>query len=129
MKADIELRNNNLNSAKKLLDGIPLENQDSYYQKLKSALDLAGKAAKSPDVEKLEEEYAKDPSDKGTAKKLAVKYNEAGEKIKALDLLFSILRKDLAFEDTKKLYLDILATMEGDPEVSAYRRKLYTLMY
>ena len=71
VKADIELRNNNLNSAKKLLDGIPLENQDSYYQKLKSALDLAGKAAKSPDVEKLEEEYAKDPSDKGTAKKLA----------------------------------------------------------
>ena len=129
VKADLEPRNNNLNSAKKLLDGIPLENQDSYYQKLKSALDLAGKAAKSPDVEKLEEEYAKDPSDKGTAKKLAVKYNEAGEKVKALDLLFSILRKDLAFEDTKKLYLDILATMEGDPEVSAYRRKLYTLMY
>lgn len=61
VKADIELRNNNLNAAKKILDAIPLEGQDSYYQKLKSALELAGKAAKSPDVEKLEEEYEKDP--------------------------------------------------------------------
>lgn len=60
---------------------------------------------------------------------LAVQYSQAGRQVDALALLFPLLQQDLNDGDTKKIFLDILASMNGAPEASAYRRKLYSLLY
>ena len=44
-------------------------------------------------------------------------------------MLFTILKRDLAFGDAKKIYLDVLATMGAHPAAQNYRRKLYSLLY
>ena len=58
-----------------------------------------------------------------------MQYSQAGRQIEALELLFPLLKQDLNGGDTKKIFLDILASMNGAPEASAYRRKLYSLLY
>ena len=93
-----------------------------------SALDLAEQAQNSPELLELQAKFEQDPSDEN-AVAYAVALADAGKKEDALDLLFAKLKESLAKEDVKKTFLDILSTMDGDPNQSAYRRKLYTIMY
>ena len=58
-----------------------------------------------------------------------MQYSQAGRQEEALALLFTILKRDLAFGDAKKTYLDILTTMGSNPAAQGYRRKLYSLLY
>lgn len=118
-----------LSQASQLLASIPMVDQDSDYQRLQAALELAEQAADSPEIKALEAKLAQKPEDGTVKQELAIQYNQAGRKQEALELLLTLLRQDLAFGDAKKIYLDILATMTGDPVASVYRRHLYTLLY
>ena len=68
-------------------------------------------------------------ADDALAQELAVLYSQVGRQEEALALLFTILKRDLAFGDAKKIYLDVLATMGAHPAAQSYRRKLYSLLY
>jgi putative thioredoxin len=47
-----------------------------------------------------------------------------------LELILSVLYKELNFGDAKKLTLDMInALPDGDPLKSKYRRKVYGLLY
>lgn len=120
-----------LNTAKahELLDNLGREEKQSpEYQQLMSALDLAEQAQNSPEMVELKEKYEQEQSAENTVA-YAVALSAAGKKEEALSILFAFLKKDLGNEDVKKTFLDILATMDGDPNQSLYRRRLYTLMY
>jgi Thioredoxin domain-containing protein len=118
-----------LDQAKELLITIPMVDQDSEYQSLLSALDLAQQAAESPEIKALEQRLASNPHDNNIKEDLAIQYSQAGRKEEALDLLFEILKADINSGNAKKVYLDILATMPGDSITARYRRQIYSLLY
>lgn len=127
--ADACVKSARLDEAETLLNSIPNVYQDSAYQQVKSALDLAQQASDSPEIRALETQLASEPDNTQLKQELAIQYSQAGRKQEALDMLFAILSRDLNFGEARKTYLDILATMGSDPLVSKYRKKLYTLLY
>mgnify|MGYP002625119066 CR=1 FL=1 len=117
-RADVLIRLNRLDEAEGILQAMTMEDQlggGDYYNTLQSTLSLARQALADSPVEEL--------------KKRLEQYNSLNQKTDALDLLLRVLRKDVSHQDAKKTYLDILETMGSSPVASAYRRKLYTLMY
>jgi putative thioredoxin len=118
-----------LDEAQALLATIPMVAQDDYYQTLSSRLALALQASDSPELRALEQRHAETPDDDALSQELAVQYSQVGRQEEALALLFNILKRDLAFGDAKKIYLDILTTMGAHPAAQSYRRKLYSLLY
>lgn len=127
--ADVCIQLNRLSEAKQILDGILMVDQDGDYQRLLASLQLAEQAAQSPEVVALEQQLQQQPDNGLLRQELAIQYSQAGKKQAALELLLPVLKQDLNFGDAKKIYLDILATMAGDPVASRFRRELYTLMY
>ncbi|WP_303808685.1 tetratricopeptide repeat protein [Aeromonas rivipollensis] len=118
-----------LDEAQALLATIPMVAQDDHYQTLSSRLALALQASDSPELRALEQRHAKTPDDDALSQELAVQYSQVGRQEEALALLFNILKRDMAFGDAKKIYLDILTTMGAHPAAQSYRRKLYSLLY
>jgi len=62
---------------------------------------------------------------------LAVQYSQVKRIEESLSLLYPLLLADMNAQDgkVKQTFMDILATHTGDPAVSTYRRKLYSLLY
>lgn len=120
---------NLLEEAQALLTTIPMAAQDDHYQTLISRLALAQQASDSPELRALELRHQENPDDAALTQELAVLYSQVGRQEEALALLFGILRRDMAFGDAKKIYLDILTTMGAQPAAQQYRRKLYSLLY
>ncbi|WP_338891211.1 tetratricopeptide repeat protein [Aeromonas rivipollensis] len=120
---------NLLDEAQALLATIPMVAQDDHYQTLSSRLALALQASDSPELRALEQRHAETPDDDALSQELAVQYSQVGRQEEALALLFNILKRDMAFGDAKKIYLDILTTMGAHPAAQSYRRKLYSLLY
>ena len=118
-----------LDEAQALLAAVPMVAQDDHYQTLSSRLALALQASDSPELRALEQRHAETPDDGALTQGLAVLYSQVGRQEEALALLFNILKRDMAFGDAKKIYLDILTTMGAHPAAQSYRRKLYSLLY
>lgn len=127
--ADVCIQLNRLSEARQVLETILMVDQDGDYQRLMASLQLAEQASQSPELVALEQKLAQEPDNVQLRQDLAIQYSQAGRQQEALDLLLPVLRLDLNAGDAKKTYLDILATMDGDPAASRYRRQLYSLMY
>ena len=121
-----------LDEAEKLLDGVRLADQDATYEQLRAQLQIKREAAKSPEIEALEQQLAADPDNLDLRYQLAVQYTNAGQFGEAMAYLVEVLRKDLNHGDgaTKKALLDTIASLgKGDPLAAEYQRKLYSLLY
>ena len=118
-------------SAKSLLDIIPMADQNMIYHSLISQLDLALQSAQTPEITALEAQLESAQDKTQIEYQLAIQYNHANRNKEALALLYKILLADLGYEngDVKKVLLDILATIDDPALVSEYRRKLYSLLY
>ncbi len=128
--ADICLNIQKVDDADALLSTVPMVDQDAYYNNLKAKIELAQEAKDSPEIMQLEQVIANDDSDFDAKVKLAVQYDQVGRKDEALAMLFTVLQKDLAFGDARKMYLDVIATLpDGDELAGKYRRKLYSILY
>ncbi|MCB1847467.1 MAG: tetratricopeptide repeat protein, partial [Halieaceae bacterium] len=111
---------------------VRLADQDALYEQLQAQLQIKREAAKSPEIEALEQKLAQDPDDLDVRHQLAVQFTNAGHFRDALEQLVHILRRDLNHGDgaTKKLLLDTIASLgKGDPLAAEYQRKLYSLLY
>lgn len=127
---DVLLQLSSNERAKAILETIKMVDQDSVYQALVAKTELALQAADSPEIQQLEQALAEDPNNKALISQLASQYTQVGRNEHALDLLFKVVRSDLSDTDNKQQLLDVLKALpEGDPLVSKYRKKLYTLMY
>ncbi|MDX1678444.1 tetratricopeptide repeat protein [Arsukibacterium sp.] len=128
--ADTAISLGQLPQAQSLLAEIRLADQDSVYKAVLAKLELALEAADTPEIRALEQKLAASPDDNSLKEQLAVQYQAAQRSEEALALLLGILRQDLNYGDSKKLFLDILAALpKGDAVASQYRRKLYSLLY
>ncbi len=126
----ISIKNKKIKESKELLNSIdPANQQTQVYKDLLAALTLAEQNQKNPETEVLKAKHNENPDDLDIVEKLATALNQEGENEEALELLLSYLKKDLNAGNIKKTYLDIIATLNGDPLQAKYRRALYTLMY
>jgi len=118
--------------AESILAGVPFVDQDAAYEQLKAQLELAQQAARSPELEALEQKHQAEPSNMDVAYQLALQYNQDGHHREALELLHGILQKNLNFQDgaARKSLMDMIASLgKGDPLAVEYQRKVYTLLY
>ena len=130
MLANAAIELGKISQAEAIIDSIGLVDQDAGYQQVLAKLELAKQAAESPEIQALQQLLEQEPDSFEMRQKLAIALNQANRNEEALELLFSILKKDLAFGETKKTFLDIIANLpDGDGLASSYRRKLYTLLY
>ncbi|MDC9595901.1 co-chaperone YbbN [Xenorhabdus anantnagensis] len=129
---EINLSLNHLEDAQKILDTIPLEEQDERYHALFEHIKSQKEAADSPEIRQLQQELAAQPENAELAVQLASELHKVGRNEEALELLFSFLKKDLAAADgaVKKTMMDIFTTLgTGDVLASKYRRHVYSLLY
>ena len=116
--------------AKKLLTAITLVDQDAHYQAIVGKVELAEQASESPELKQLQAELEADPENLEIKVSLSVQLHQAHKTDEALELLLSVLKKELGFGDAKKITLDIInALPDGEPLKSQYRRKIYSLLY
>jgi len=108
-----------------------MQDQDAKYKGLMAKLELHKQASDSPEIRSLEEKLAANPTDSAISFDLAIQYNQVSRTEEALELLITILQKDLNFSEgsAKKTMMDILAALgQGNPIAGQYRRKLYSLL-
>lgn len=130
--ADCLLETKQFDVAQELLSSIPLEYQDNYYKGLLAKLELHLQAADSPELQRLEHEFAANRDNLDLACELAVQYNQVGRDEDALELLWNILRVNLGAHDgeVRKTFMDILSALgQGNAIASKYRRQLYSILY
>ncbi|MFT4924662.1 MAG: putative thioredoxin [Phenylobacterium sp.] len=128
--AQVSIHNGKLAEAETLLQSITLVDQDSFYHNVMSALTLAKTAADSPEIKALQQQLEQQPDDFEIKVQLSVMLSQANRHEEALELLFTVLKANLAFGDAKQRFLDMLAALpDGDPLVTSYRRKMYSLLY
>jgi putative thioredoxin len=121
-----------LDEAEKLLDGVRLADQDDAYERVRAQLEIKQEAAKSPEMEALEQRLQENPDDLDVRHQLAVQYIDAGQFKEGMEHFLEILRKDLDHGDgaTKRLLLDTITSLgKGDPLAAEYQRKMYSLLY
>ncbi|MEH6583960.1 MAG: co-chaperone YbbN [Halioglobus sp.] len=121
-----------LDEAEQVLAGIRMADRDAAYEQLIAQLEIKREAAKSPEIEALEQQLADDPDNLDVRHQLAVQYTSAGLFKDAMETLLGILQKDLNHADgaTKKTLLDTIFSLgKGDPLAAEYQRKLYSLLY
>ena len=118
-------------SAKTILDVIPMADQNMIYHSLISQLELAIQSAQTPEITALEAQLETAQDRMSIEYQLAIQYNQANRNSEALTLLYKILVADIGYEngEAKKTMLDLLATIDDASLVSEYRRKLYSLLY
>lgn len=130
MLANCAIELGKLTEAEELLAAVTMVNQDGAYQQVVAKLDLAKQASESPEIKALQDLLEKEPESNDVKLKLAIALHQANRAEEALELIFAILKQDLAFADAKKVFLDIIANLpDGDELASKYRRKLYALLY
>jgi putative thioredoxin len=133
--AQIYLALGEFENASPLLESIPMAGQNMIYHSLMSQFELAKQSSQTPEITALEaslEQAIKNIDDKTQIEyQLAIQYNQVSRNGEALALLYSILLKDMNYEEgeAKKTLVDILATIDDVKLVSEYRRKLYSLLY
>jgi len=129
--ADAAARIGHTEQAKELLQSLTIAEQgSSYYQQILATIELAESAADSPEIRALEEALAQAPANFELMQQLAVQYHVVKRHQEALELMFKILETDLSYGDARKQTLDILNNLpQGDPLVSKYRGKLYSMLY
>tara|TARA_R110001592_G_scaffold215025_1_gene468223 strand:+ start:84783 stop:85637 length:855 start_codon:yes stop_codon:yes gene_type:complete len=121
-----------LDEAETILAGVRLADQDAAWEQLRAQLEIKREAAKSPEIDALEQQLAANPDDLDVRHQLAVQYTNSGQFREALENLVEILQRDFNHADggTKKLLLDTIASLgKGDPLAAEYQRKLYSLLH
>jgi len=129
---DVYIQTGSISEAQTLIESIKMVDQDSYYQALLAKLDLATEAANSPEIQTLESELQKNPTDINIQHQLASQYSQVNRYEDALKILFRLVQAgDAQTKDkSKELFLDVLKSLpDGDALANKYRRKLYTLLY
>ncbi|ATD05578.1 tetratricopeptide repeat protein [Pseudoalteromonas piscicida] len=128
--ADICMQIQKFDEAQALLDSVNEEQRDPYYHNLVAKLAQAAAAQDSPEVKRLELAVEAEPDSLDLRCQLAQAQLDVGKKEEALASLLTVLKKDMNYGEAKRGFLDIIASLpDGDSVASAYRRKLYSLLY
>lgn len=132
MLAEVQISLHLIDDAEALLATVPMQDKDSRYQGLVAQIELAKKAADTPEIQQLIQEFNQDPENTTLAVQLALKLHEVNRNEEALEMLLTFLRKDLNAGEgsVRKTMMDIMSAMgTGDALASKFRRQVYSLLY
>ena len=121
-----------LDEAEAILGDIRMVDQDAAYEQLVAQLKIKREAAKSPEIDALEQQLESDPDNLDLRCQLAVQYTSDGQYKEAMEYLIGVLiiDKEHAGGATKKTLLDTIASLgKGDPLAVEFQRKLYSMLY
>lgn len=130
--AEVQIGLHLIDDAEALLATVPMQDKDSLYQGLVAQIELAKKAADTPEIQQLIQEFNQDPENTTLAVQLALKLHEVNRNEEALEMLLTFLRKDLNAGEgsVRKTMMDIMSAMgTGDALASKFRRQVYSLLY
>ncbi|SPY78466.1 co-chaperone YbbN [Providencia rustigianii] len=130
--AETQIALNLVDDAETLLATVPMQDKDSRYQGLVAQIELMKKAADTPEIQQLQQEFNQNPENTTLAVQLALKLHEVNRNEEALEMLLAFLRKDLNAGEgaVRKTMMDIMSAMgTGDTLASKYRRHVYSLLY
>ena len=131
--AELLLARQSFDEAEALLKGLPMDKRDNENVKqLLGKLQLARSMANAPDEIILRQRIEADENDLEARYQLAMQRIARGEHEEGLELLLSVLRKNLNYEDgaARQAMLDTFELLGNSGElVSRYRRQLATLLY
>jgi len=128
--ADICIQIHKVDEAQALINTIDAQEQDAYFNNIKAKCEAALEAKDSPEIKEKQQQVEKYPNDLELKEELSTLLNEAGRKEEALDVLFTVLQKDLNFNEAKPSFLAIITSLpDGDALAAKYRRKLYSILY
>lgn len=128
--ADICIQIHKVDEAQALLNTIEETAQDAYFNNIKAKCDAALEAKDSPEIKEKQLLVEQNPNDLSLKEQLSELLDEAGRKEEALEVLFTILKNDLNFSDSKARFLAVIASLpDGDALAAKYRRKLYSILY
>ncbi len=130
--AECLLETQKFDEAKVWLDKVLMQDQDAHYKQLLARYQLHEQASQSPEIQNLEMAHQATPEDPEIMYELAIQYSQVNRNEEALTLLFSILKKNMAFADgqAKTAFMDILSALgQGDPVAAPFRRQFYALLY
>ena len=128
--ADICIQIHKVDEAQALINTIDAQEQDAYFNNIKAKCEAALEAKDSPEIKEKQQQVEKYPNDLELKEELSILLNEAGRKEEALDVLFTVIQKDLNFNEAKPSFLAIIASLpDGDALAAKYRRKLYSILY
>ena len=89
--ADICIQIHKLDEAQALIETIDSQDQDAYFNNIKSKCEAALDAKDSPEIQLKQQQVDKYPNDLELKEELSTLLNEAGRKEEALELLFTCL--------------------------------------
>jgi len=130
--AKVQLELNRCDDAELVLSKIKMAEQDVAYEQLVAMLELKRNAAKSPEIEALEQQLVQEPENTDLQLQLAVQYSQHNYPQDALELLLKMLRKDINCKDgaVKKTAFDIITTLgKSDPLAIKFQRQVFSLLY
>ncbi len=99
--ADICIQIHKVDEAQALINTIDVQEQDAYFNNIKAKCEAALEAKDSPEIKEKQQQVEKYPNDLELKEELSILLNEAGRKEEALDVLFTVLQKDLNFNEAK----------------------------
>lgn len=131
--AQIRAQTGDLAGAREILDSLPPEERThSHARQLAARLRFLEQAGHLPDQDELADRLEKDPDDLEALYLMALHQVLKGENGEAMALLLQVLQQDQGFRDgAARTTLVELFEMLGnnDPDVRAYRRRLFALLH
>lgn len=130
--AEVQIQLNRVDDVETTLESLLPQDRDSRYQGLLAQIEIARKAADSPEIQSLQKQVEAEPDNFALLIQLALQLHQVGRNEEALTSLFEVLRKDMSVADgeVKKAFMDILAALgTGDNLASKFRKQLYSLLY
>lgn len=131
--AQLKAEQGDLETARQVLDSLPPEEKLQHKAKqLAARVKFLEQSAELPPIKDLEMALEQDPKDPNALHQLALHHvlqeNNAG----AMDLLIRLMQVDSKYKDevAKTTLIELFDKLgNNNPDVRAYRRKLYTLMH
>lgn len=131
--AQLKAENGDLETAEQVLESLPPEEKLQHQAKqLAARIKFLKQSAELPPVKDLEMALEQDPKDPNALHLLALHYVLAERNAEAMELLIRLMQVDSKYKDevAKVTLVELFEKLgNSNPDVRAYRRRLYTLMH
>lgn len=131
--AQLKAELGDIETAEQVLDSLPPEEKmQAQAKQLAARIKFIKQAGELPPVAELEKTLEANPKDPAALHQLALQHVLKDENAEAMELLIRLMQADAGYKDgiAKTTLIELFDKLgNANPDVRAYRRKLYTLMH
>lgn len=131
--AQLKAELGDIETAEQVLDSLPPEEKmQTQAKQLAARIKFIKQAGELPPVAELEKTLEANPKDPAALHQLALQHVLKEQNAEAMELLIRLMQADAGYKDgvAKTTLIELFDKLgNANPDVRAYRRKLYTLMH